>query len=523
VAESLTIRKAIEKLLDGTIRIPGFQRGYVWEPSRAALLVDSLYKGYPVGSLLLWRTRNQLKTEKRLGVFDLPAPDKDYPVDYVLDGQQRLTSIFATFQTQLDAAEVNPEIWLPVYYDFLAAADAQESRFVALEDSEFDPERHFPLRTFLDPVEFARLSRELSDERNAEIAEVQQKFVAALIPVETFESEDRASVAIVFERVNRMGVELDVFQLLTAWTWSDEFDLQQEFLDLAAEFADFGFADVGHDSDLMLRCTAAALRNDPSPDSLVSMTGAEVRENFETVANALRRAIDFVKTNFLIRNLDLLPYSALLIPLTAFFYIRPGDPITAAQREALVRWIWLASFSRRYSGNPQRNIRQDIEEAVKLRNGEVSSLDALQFVVTKDFFSDNTFSVRTVATKSLILLLAQQHPLTFLSGEVINLERVLAEANRSEFHHCHPRADLVRSGFPPEAINALANFAIISRAENRTISDKKPSEYRALMPANTDDVLAHAICPDTLFTDDYARFLDERAELLAQAATVVIA
>jgi uncharacterized protein with ParB-like and HNH nuclease domain len=53
MSEPLTVRKSIEKLLDGTVRIPGFQRPFVWEPSRAALLMDSLYKGYPIGSLLL--------------------------------------------------------------------------------------------------------------------------------------------------------------------------------------------------------------------------------------------------------------------------------------------------------------------------------------------------------------------------------------------------------------------------------------------------------------------------------------
>jgi hypothetical protein len=110
VSEPLTIRKSIDKLLDGTIRIPGFQRPYVWDPSRAALLMDSLYKGYPIGSLLLWRTKSRLKTERKLGVFELPPPDEDYPVDYVLDGQQRLTSIFSTFQTTLTPAASDADL-----------------------------------------------------------------------------------------------------------------------------------------------------------------------------------------------------------------------------------------------------------------------------------------------------------------------------------------------------------------------------------------------------------------------------
>jgi uncharacterized protein with ParB-like and HNH nuclease domain len=148
MSEPLTVRKSIEKLLDGTVRIPGFQRPFVWEPSRAALLMDSLYKGYPIGSLLLWRTKSRLKTERELGVFELPPPDEDYPVDYVLDGQQRLTSIFSTFQTTLEPDTSDADVWLPLYYDFSAKEDAQDSQFVALNESDFNPENHFPLSVF---------------------------------------------------------------------------------------------------------------------------------------------------------------------------------------------------------------------------------------------------------------------------------------------------------------------------------------------------------------------------------------
>jgi hypothetical protein len=396
-SEPIAIRRAIDRVLEGTIRIPGFQRGFVWDPNRAALLMDSLYKGYPVGSLLLWRTRSRLKSERRLGVFELPPPDKDYPIDYVLDGQQRLTSIFSTFQTTLAPSEADPDVWLPIYFDFDASDDVQESAFVALADDEAAADRYFPLRSFLDAVEFSRQTRELTESRHDAIVRVQQRFLETLVPLETFETENRASVAIVFERVNRMGVELDVFQLLTAWTWSDEFDLQRQFLDLAEEFAEFGFAEVGSDSDLMLRCTAAALRRDPSPGSLVSMTGAEVRGEFDRVAQALRRAIDFLKTNFHIRHLALLPYSALLIPVTAFYYERPGEPISDSERAELVRWFWRAAFSHRYSGNPGRNIKRDIEEAVKLRLGEASELSNIATSVDSTFFLGNRFNVRTTA------------------------------------------------------------------------------------------------------------------------------
>jgi uncharacterized protein with ParB-like and HNH nuclease domain len=90
----LSIRSILNQIPAGQIRVPAFQRGFVWDADMVAFLMDSIYKGYPFGSILLWRTKEQLRFERKLGPFALPERDPDLPIDYVLDGQQRLTSIF---------------------------------------------------------------------------------------------------------------------------------------------------------------------------------------------------------------------------------------------------------------------------------------------------------------------------------------------------------------------------------------------------------------------------------------------
>src|SRR5215207_8204482 len=112
--EDLSIRNIVEAVSSGQIRIPAFQRGFVWEPDRVAYLMDSIYKAYPFGSVLFWRTKEQLRVERDLGPFKLPAPKEDYPVHYVLDGQQRITSIFGVFQTDLPF--VNQVEWQDIYF-----------------------------------------------------------------------------------------------------------------------------------------------------------------------------------------------------------------------------------------------------------------------------------------------------------------------------------------------------------------------------------------------------------------------
>ena len=114
--QSYSIKQLLDSVSSGSIRIPAFQRGFVWDMDRVAYLMDSIYKKYPFGSLLFWRTKSKLAIERRLGIFELPAPQEDYPVDYVLDGQQRLTSIFSVFKTELEPILDNS--WTRIYWFF---------------------------------------------------------------------------------------------------------------------------------------------------------------------------------------------------------------------------------------------------------------------------------------------------------------------------------------------------------------------------------------------------------------------
>src|SRR5579863_3937299 len=86
----------------GNIKIPVFQREYVWNDEQIMSLLDSIYMGYPVGSILLWSTKVALRHERNVGGFKLPATPEDYPVNYVLDGQQRLTTLYGVFHSDAD-------------------------------------------------------------------------------------------------------------------------------------------------------------------------------------------------------------------------------------------------------------------------------------------------------------------------------------------------------------------------------------------------------------------------------------
>lgn len=516
--DQLTIREILDTVIRGQIRIPAFQRGFVWEPERVAYLMDSIYKGFPFGSLLFWRTKEQLKSENKLGPFDLPQPAEDYPVDYVLDGQQRITSIFGVFQTQLMGAPT--EAWQEIYFDYSAEKNAQESQFFALLPNEVDPKKHFPLKTLFDTTAYRKATSSLTEELAKKIDDMQTVFKEARIPVQLFKTEDKATVAIIFERVNRQGVPLDTLQLLSAWTWSDDFQLQSQFADLAEQLEPFGFGSMAEDSNLILRCCSAILGGDASPESLMNLSGAVVRERFTEVLNGIRGAVDYVRTNFAVHSLENLPFANILVPLSAFFSVPENKEIkyTDEQRKAINRWFWRACFGKRYSSGLLRNLNSDIEEMRKLREGKPSALGGFPINIANDYFTSNIFTIGTVNTSTFILLLAQQKPLSFISGAPIDLGEKLRQSNRAEFHHLMPKAYLLSTKQEDYSPNCLANFAFISRADNRALGGSAPSLYKVHMPANVNDVVKLALCPENLFKDNLKDFITERTTILKNAA-----
>lgn len=525
---TITIRQLLQRIADGEIRIPAFQREFVWEPDRVQFLMDSIYKGYPIGTVLFWRTKEKLSYDRDLGPFTLPEPKKEYPIDYVLDGQQRLTSIFSTFQTDLKQNPNTSVNWTDIYFDLEASPNAQDSQFVALDSTEVK-KQHIPLRVLFDVAEFGKLTRSITD--NAQLNRVDQLqtlFKEALIPVETVETEVHSKIAIIFERINRGGVPLDTYQLLSAWTWSGDFDLRTKFDELSAELDEVGYSDLRDDPDLLLKCCAAVVRNDASAHAIIDLKGSEVRDSFKVLRNGVLGAIDFLRRDCGVASLRVLPYKSMIIPLARCFATEKdaGFHPDSKQRQALCHWFWHSCFSRRYSNSVDTALSQDIAAVQQLLAGNTADLENRSFKVEPSLFTENTFLLSSVNTKIFVLLLARAKPKSFISSAEVDLENVLVTCNRTEFHHIFPKNYLLTAeGITDRSQQfMLANFAFLSQTDNRSIQDKAPAEYvKMIAPGSKESVLESALIPKGGLEMPYKDFIAARSQLLASKANELLA
>ena len=293
-----------------------------------------------------------------------------------------------------------------IFFFYLQAEEnAQETQFVALGAEEIDPKRHFPLNTIFDTAAYRKATREFDDSTAKRIDDMQAVFKETLIPLQISNTEDKATVAIILKESTGQGVPLDTLQLLSAWTWSEDFQLQEQFSDLAEQLAPFGFADVGDDTNLLLRCCSAVLKDDASPEALMALNGQAVRDNVQRVLNGVRGAVDYLRAHFSVYSLANLPFPTILVPLSVFFAVEGNKETkhTDDQRLRINRWFWRSSFSRRYSSGVLRSLKTDIEEMAKLRDGAATTLGDVTVNVGPEFFSENVFGMGNVKHKVVYL------------------------------------------------------------------------------------------------------------------------
>jgi Protein of unknown function DUF262 len=244
--DTRSIISLIEDIRRGEIKIPQFQRPFVWNEEQAINLLDSIANHYPIGSLLLWKTPSKLATERNIGDFLLPKTDDLTPTDYVLDGQQRLTVIYSC----LGAAQEDG--------GFAAAYDLEKEEFVKLPGN-------FAIHIF--PIRWVFNTTRLLDFRtglraHAQSEDLNKRFdviYGALtnyqIPVVTLKDLTVEEVCPIFERINSSGTRLSTYDLMVAATWSTSFDLNEEVAEIKDALSSKGFSEI--DGDTILKCLAA--------------------------------------------------------------------------------------------------------------------------------------------------------------------------------------------------------------------------------------------------------------------------
>lgn len=515
--EVLRIEELVIKVKTGDIKLPKFQRPFVWKKKDILDLLDSIYKSYPIGSILLWLTKEKLASERRIGDFEIDDRREEYPTNYLLDGQQRLSTLCGALFWNGD----NPKsVWN-------IAFDLDKEKFVH-PDGIVKPE-YFPLNKLINTIEFINECRRLETHKNKEkyvknAERLLQKIKDYKIAAVTIGDMTVNEVAPIFERINSTGRRLTIVDLMRAATWSGAFDLSDTIKSVRDALKDKNFEEVS-ESDILKNISSSIGYgiNKDDINRLRDCSSDELKIAANKCVEGYKHAVDFITRELPITSYAFLPYGLQLTLLVEFFNICPNPNIN--QRETLKRWFWKTAFSRYFASFNTAQLSKDLTDIRNYAHGLSEDLIISKPVDYVKFVNDE-FKLNKANSKTLALLLASMNPQSLLDGSRINTNKALAIINRHEFHHIFPKAYLKTNGYSEPITNAHSNICLLNMINNRTISDTKPSVYfkeiQRKLGTRTQEVLnSNFICTDTLnaaLNDNFELFTDLRSKAMIKQA-----
>lgn len=502
-ARAEKIEELVERVYRGVVRVPRFQRGLRWESFEVEQLFDSIYRGYPIGSLLFYK-RSAKAERLPVGPLEFEAPEIS-EAWWVVDGQQRVTTLTVCLKRDLPIP-TTPNRQDPYVLYF----DAQKQEFEPPPTSGRIPTTWVPLPNLLDAT---RLSEWVFGWHHGKeealrriVFEAGTRIREYPIPLYLIETKDDKVARDIFYRINKTGKALDWTDVYNA-LFGDEVSSPSTLEELSEEMTEVGMGRL--DEKRLLICLVALRGKDPTRtlQEHLHRDPEVLRDAVQEALPVLRHVLSFLRQDAGIPHVRLLPKSILLDVLTRFF-VRNENP-KARTRLLLVRWFWRIVFGAGIFDD--RTLRRRGISAVG-SNEEKSVqqlLGLLHREIPRPLELPPSFDARADDSRIALLTLAHLGPRDLRNGQRIDIARQLEEEDKGAFVKILKQAGLELSRSPANRIIQAKGTPIrpllLNRISKRGIED----------PVLT----SHAIDPEAaklLAADDLDGFLARRAETLTQ-------
>ena len=429
VPEVVFLGKLVERVVAGKIRVPKFQRPFVWKQPDLIALLDSVLRGFPIGSILVWDTERKIESGSRIGPIKISSRPEGL-IGYLLDGQQRVSTLVGTLRLPGDANSIVDQVDWGVYYDL------DERQFVHLRRQEESPgPKYFPVRSLLDTAEFFNACRQIQPDGTPRVARrrlgeadrLANAFRDYQLPLIYIREADLESAVMVFARLNRTGRKMAADEMVSALTYQEgEFHLAERMSAFKSELGKRGFGNL--DRVFLLRSVLAALDRDIyAKDWADLMVKPKVREKlpeaFDAAAQGIRLALDLLK-DLDVTSDRLLPYGLQLVLLGEFHRIRPMPD--AAEIERLKRWFWVTSFNGWFGGVNTTQARRALDEIRGFARGASAEFQVVDLDAPAQPFPDR-FDARSARVRAFLLYLASLRPRSLGSRGHLDPGRLLSQ------------------------------------------------------------------------------------------------
>lgn len=553
-----TVGNLVAMIKNGELRLPEMQRRYVWPATRVRDLLDSLYRGYPSGTILVWETDQEMPS-RDLAISQNMSPFKGHKL--LLDGQQRLTSLSAVLRAEpvsvrnrkkpieilfnLDHPEGPPAEVVEVEED---ANEADEN------DTDQDEEEEGPniqerlkLRTFVVANKALLADRhwvKVSDVFNENKTDVQiLKTLVSSFDDPKFDLYSKRlqdvrkirdypyvmhvldkklsyeEVAEIFVRVNSLGIKLRGSDLALAQItsrWRDSLKLFEGFQEECEEKW-FTF-DIG----VLVRALVVFATGQSKFHSVGAIPLDKLKSSWETTKNGMRFAVNFLRANAGMEDESLLS-SPLFAITIAHFAIKNGQQVSPAQERLLKKWLHSANARGHYSRGSSETIHDADLSAINKGGGPAELIELLKNQLGRLEIEPQDFvgrGQRSALFSTAYLALKARGAKDWRTRLGLSLTHQ-GRYHFIEHHHIFPKAQLKRANYEKAETNEISNMAFITGGTNRRLAATPAHEYLAkvLQEQGKEALENHCIPldPELWRVENFPKFLEYRRAALATA------
>lgn len=496
---SADILDLVKRVESGELALPEIQRGEVWSRPDTRDLFDSLYRGYPVGTIVLWRTADLPYTRSFNTESSVTALSR--PPDFVLDGQQRLTALAHVLRHEEPDIRFNVE---REEFEVGNAAIKNDPKWVKInhvfQDSWYNVYRNLGLDQDTQSQEFSTRLERLSDIQKTHI------------PVQILREFEYNDVTEIFVRINSKGRRLKQAELSMALL---AFKLPGMVTNELQNFSN-ELEEGGYDMDisLILRCLTGVVTGQSSFRDLDKSEKESIEEGWRKTKRAVRDFLNLLRMGLRLDNWAWVRSKNAIVGPVVYLAHRDRNLIDP---ENLLRWFLLSSIWSRYSGQPETRMTQDIRTLIHDPNPfDTLEQRLAQQVGRLNVSADDLEGARITSPFSLAVFLAcyRVPPKDWQTGLPVSGTNIGSEGI-PESHHIFP-SGIANAEYDLDLVEEISNRAFISMVTNRKLGKIPPSDY--LTDVDEDRLVEQYIPTDNSLWElaKFPQFLERRRELLAE-------
>ncbi|MGJ7905172.1 GmrSD restriction endonuclease domain-containing protein [Actinopolyspora sp. H202] len=511
-----TLSTLLYQIDSGSVLLPEFQRGYVWNRDQVRELMQSLYRGHPVGGLLMWETDAEGvsvrgETSGQQGTHLL-----------LLDGQQRITSLYGVVRGKAPAFfEGDPAVFANLYFNvveekfefYAPSRMADDYRWVNVTKLFLENLGEY-ITSFQqhDPANLGLYVERLNRLRNL----LEREFYAEKI---TGNDKNVDTVVDIFNRVNSGGTKLSKGDLALAKICSQWSDARGEMREKLQEWqeADFDFT-----LDWLLRNANAVATGRALFTALDNVSAGEFRDALYRSTGYIGRFLDLVSGRLGLDHDRVLMARYAFPVVSRLLELNGGRFDDRSHQDKVLYWYVHAALWGRFAGSTETFLQKDYETVERSGiDGLITSLERWRggnLDVHAHDFEGSTKGSRFYPL--LYMLTRVNQARDFGSGVPLRAD-MLGRNSSLQVHHLFPKSLLYQAGYERSQVNAIANFCFLTQDTNLVVGNRSPAEYFAEVEEKHPGVLASQWIPtdpELWKIERYPDFLQARRELLAEAA-----